>query len=70
METNIEARIREARETLAREAYIREACEAYPHLPALEATLAFALAEAREACSMLGPREARTAGKRAIRDAE
>ena len=54
--------------TAEREAYILEACEAYPTLAPLEATLALALREAREACDMLAPRVDRTAGQRANRD--
>lgn len=50
--------------------YVAESMRAYPTLAPLEATLAFALAEARDACSMLAPHSMRTAGFRKNRDAE
>jgi hypothetical protein len=48
--------------------YVAEAMRAYPTLAPLEATLAFALAEARDAVAFLAPRMDRTAGFRENRD--
>jgi hypothetical protein len=61
METTTEAELAE---------YVAEAMREYSTLAPLEATIALALAEARETILFLAPRKARTAERRKNRDAK